>query len=216
MTNQPSNDKSANSLTPIGKRFRGFLPVVVDIETGGFNPSTDALLELAAITLKMDPDNLLVIDQTYHYHVEPYPGANMDPSSLAFTGIKPYHPFRFAIPEKQMLSEFFSEIRKQNKHHQCQRAVLVGHNPFFDLSFLQAAIQRHHVKRVPFHAFTTFDTATLGALVFGQTVLAKACECAGITFDPKQAHSAIYDAKRTAELFCYIVNHWRELTNRTN
>ena len=27
-------------------RFRGFLPVVVDVETGGFNPRTDALLEV--------------------------------------------------------------------------------------------------------------------------------------------------------------------------
>ncbi|MED5420384.1 MAG: hypothetical protein VYD01_02905, partial [Pseudomonadota bacterium] len=32
-------------------RFRGFLPVVVDVETGGFNCKTDALLEIAAVFL---------------------------------------------------------------------------------------------------------------------------------------------------------------------
>ena len=42
--------------------------------------------------------------------------------------------------------------------------------------------------------------------------LAKAAKAAGIEFDSGQAHSAIYDAERTADLFCNIVNRWRDLT----
>jgi ribonuclease T len=45
----------------------------------------------------------------------------------------------------------------------------------------------------------------------GQTVLAKACQAAGIAFDGQQAHSALYDTERTAELFCFIVNRYQQL-----
>ena len=72
-------------------------------------------------------------------------------------------------------------------------------------------MQRTNIKRNPFHLFSTFDTATLGGLVLGQTVLAKACESAGIEFENANAHSALYDAEKTAELFCYIVNRFHEL-----
>ena len=41
-------------LVPIAQRFRGFLPVVVDVETGGFNEQTDALLQIAAVIVDRD------------------------------------------------------------------------------------------------------------------------------------------------------------------
>jgi ribonuclease T len=43
----------------MARRFRGFLPVVVDVETGGFNSRTDALLEIAAVLIDMDDDGQL-------------------------------------------------------------------------------------------------------------------------------------------------------------
>jgi ribonuclease T len=92
--------------------------------------------------------------------------------------------------------------------HGCTRAILVGHNPAFDLAFLKAAVERASVKRNPFHAFSTFDTASLAGVAYGQTVLARAVMAAGITWDQEAAHSAIYDAERTADLFCAIVNAW--------
>jgi ribonuclease T len=99
-------------------------------------------------------------------------------------------------------------VRRALKTTGCTRAVLVGHNPSFDLGFLYAAVRRSGVKRNPFHPFTAFDTATLGGLAFGQTVLAKAVQAAGFSWDEAEAHSAIYDAERTADLFCAIVNLW--------
>lgn len=189
-------------------RFRGFLPVVVDVETGGFNAETDALLEIAAVMVELDSDGMLIVGETVAAHVEPFPGANIEAAALAFTGIDPDHPFRLAKPEREALDCVFKPVREAVKRHSCNRAILVGHNAFFDLGFLRAATERSKIKRNPFHPFSTFDTATLGGLAYGQTVLAKAAKAAGMEWDTGEAHSAIYDAQMTAELFCRIVNTW--------
>jgi ribonuclease T len=195
-------------LARLANRFRGFLPVVVDVETGGFNPKRDALLEIAAVILNYDEDGQLRPVETHACLVEPFPGANLDEKSLEFTGIDPYHPFRFAKPEHEALRQIFQPVRKAVKDSACTRAILVGHNPTFDLQFVNAAADRNNIKRNPFHPFSSFDTATLAGLAFGQTVLARAAVAAGMEWDQAQAHSAKYDAERTAELFCTIVNRW--------
>ena len=200
--------------TRFAKRFRGFLPVVVDVETGGFDPQTDALLEIAAVLLAMDERGCLRRQKTLAHHVQPFPGANLDPEALAFNGIDPYHPFRNAVSELDALKSIFSAVSKAIKENHCNRAILVGHNAFFDLGFLNAAIKRNNIKRNPFHPFSSFDTATLGGVIFGQTVLARAVQAAGIDWDSSEAHSAIYDAERTADLFCKIVNYWDELREK--
>ncbi len=195
----------------IAGRFRGFLPVVVDVETAGFNPDTDALLEIAAVLIRMDETGQLVPGETVSAHVEPFPGANLEQRSLDFLGIDPYHPFRLALPEPQALEKVFAPIREEVKAQACTRAILVGHNPFFDLSFVKAAAERVKCKKNPFHAFSTFDTATLGGLAYGQTVLARAVKAAGHLWDSEAAHSAVYDAEQTAKLFCSVVNRWGEV-----
>lgn len=198
---------------PMARRFRGFLPVVVDVETAGFNPETDALLEVAAVCLTLTDQGRWRRDQTVSCHVQPFPGANLDRASLEFTGIDPFHPFRLAVPELTALQTLFEFVRKAVATQGCTRAILVGHNPSFDLSFIKAAVTRTGIKRNPFHSFSTFDTATLCGLAFGQTVLARAVEAAGLDWDHKQAHSAIYDAERTAEVFCAVLNRWDGLIN---
>ena len=195
----------------IAERFRGFFPVVIDVETGGFEASTDALLEIAAITLKFDDRQQLVTDQEAHHHVQPFDWANLEPAALEFNGIDPTNPFRLAVTEKHALDHIFKMIRKTQKEAGCTRSVLVGHNPWFDMGFVNAAASRSGIKRNPFHLFTTFDTATLAGLSLGQTVLARACEAAEIEFDANEAHSALYDTRKTAELFCYIVNRYQSL-----
>ena len=197
--------------TPMAERFRGFLPVVVDVETGGFNCATDALLEIAATPILMDDDGQVYLDQTHFFRVEPFEGANIEQAALEFTGSKLDHPLRMAVSEAHALTEIFKHVRKAVKSAGCKRAVLVGHNAFFDLGFVNAAVERTEIKRNPFHPFSCFDTATLGGLAYGQTVLAKACAAAGIEFDGREAHSARYDTEKTAELFCAIVNRWRDM-----
>jgi len=193
----------------IADRFRGFLPVVVDVETGGFNPHKNALLEIAACILRMDDFGRLFIAQTIAVNVEPFAGADIDPKSLEITGIKLDSPLRMALPEKEALRQISQPVRKEIRATGCQRAILVGHNAFFDLSFLNAAIERTGFKRSPFHPFSSFDTATLAGLAFGQTVLSRAIQAAGIEWNESEAHSAIYDTEKTAALFCSIVNRWK-------
>lgn len=192
-------------------RFRGYLPVVIDVETAGLNANTDALLELAAITVKMDENGELVQDQKCHFHIQPFEGANINPDSLKFNGIDIHNPLRGAVAENIAITEMFKMVRKAVKEQGCQRAVIVAHNATFDQAFLQAAVKRINAKRDPFHPFTMFDTATLAGFMYGQTVLVKACQMANISFDGKQAHSALYDTEKTAELFCTMVNRLKTL-----
>jgi ribonuclease T len=198
----------------MSQRFRSYLPVVVDIETAGFNAATDALLEMAVVIPAMDENGQLFIQSSYREHFIPFEGANLDPAALKFNGIDPYHPFRLAIDEKEALKKLFAPVREAVKAQQCTRAILVGHNPAFDIGFMNAAVERTKFKRNPFHPFSTFDTATLGGLAYGQTVLAKAAKAADIEWDSEQAHSALYDAEQTALLFCKIVNRWDAFTQQ--
>ncbi len=211
MSDTPTPAADSEAPNRLKARFRGFLPVVVDVETGGFNASSDALLEIAAVTLRMDDDGLLHRAETFQHHIEPFEGANIEQSALDFTGIDLEDPERDAMPEPIAIAELFGAVRKAVKAEECNRAVVVGHNAHFDLGFVNAVAERVDIKRNPFHPFSCFDTATLAGLALGQTVLAKACMTANIEFCNRSAHSAAYDAEKTADLFCYIVNRWQTL-----
>lgn len=197
-------------------RFRGFLPVVVDVETGGFDAQRDALLEIAAVIVSMDGDGRLTPEPVVSTHVEAFAGSHIDPKALEVNGIDPDQPLRGALPERAALDLIFKPVRAAIKASGCQRAILVGHNAAFDLGFLNAAVQRSGHRRNPFHPFSCFDTATLGGLAYGQTVLSRAVQAAGFEWDANEAHSAVYDAERTAALFCAIVNRWRHLQELEN
>ena len=197
----------------LAERFRGFMPVVVDVETGGFDAERDALLEIAAVPILMNEAGEVVRGETVSTHVVPFPGANIDPRALEITGIDPTHPFRAALDEKVALEHLFAPLRKAMKANDCTRAVLVGHNAHFDLGFLNAAIKRTGHKRSPFHPFSCFDTVSLAGLALGQTVLSRAVQAAGLDWNGDDAHSAVYDAEKTADLFCLIVNRWKHFVD---
>ncbi|MDO4642329.1 MAG: ribonuclease T [Cardiobacteriaceae bacterium] len=194
----------------ISQRFRGFMPVVIDVETGGFDARKDALLEVAAVLLDIDPNHRLYRTHTIHYHIHPFSGANIDPEALKITGIDPYHPLRPALYEEKAAERFFDEIRAYQKQKECTRSILVGHNAPFDLAFINAFAERTDYKRNPFHPFSVLDTVSLGALAYGQTVLARIARQGGFEYDSEKAHGAKYDAELTADIFCQIVNTWAD------
>ncbi len=211
---QQSEKQKSESL--LAKRFRGFMPVVVDVETAGFNAQTDALLEIACIPILMDTAQKLVLGEAINAHIQPFIGANLEPSALQFTGIRVDSPLRQAIAEdeKTALRRIFKQLKAIKNAYHCRQCILVGHNSHFDLGFLNAAIARTNSKNhSPFHPFSVLDTASLSALAFGQTVLARSCTMAGIDFDNHEAHSALYDTQKTAQLFCHIINHLPQLPN---
>ncbi|CAH0533167.1 Ribonuclease T [Vibrio stylophorae] len=209
---QDANTRPDTEINGLKHRFRGYFPVVIDVETAGFNAKTDALLEICAVTLTMDENGWLKPKTVLHHHVLPFEGANIEQAALDFIGIRdPYSPLRGAVTEEEALKDIFKLIRKELKGEGCQRAIMVAHNAHFDHSFVMNAAERANLKRNPFHPFATFDTAALSGLCFGQTVLAKACKSAGMDFDNAQAHGAKYDTEQTAELFCRIVNRYKAL-----
>lgn len=195
----------------IRNRFRGFLPIVVDVETSGFDPNKNAILEIALIPILISKkDQNFYSEPAVHFHIKPFSGAIMDERALEFNQIKPDHPFRYAEDEMEALSQINNKIYNYLKMHNCTKAILIGHNSHFDLYFLNAAYARHKMKS-PFHSFSSFDTATLAALAYGETVLAKAMYKAKIKFNSEDAHSALYDTEKTAELFCKIMNSYSML-----
>ncbi len=196
--------------TSLAERFRNYLPVVIDIETGGFNAKTDAVLELAAVFVSFEGD-VLIPGKSVHHHITPKVGTNIEPASLKITGIDLTDPARKAIGEREAFKDLFINVREQLKLHDCQRAILVAHNAAFDQQFINSVCERSAINRSPFHPFSAIDTASISALAVGHTVLSKACARAGVEFDTRYAHSAIYDANKTAELFCTIVNKWQRL-----
>ena len=191
----------------LSERFRGYLPVVLDLETGGFDHQANPILELACCFVQMQDDRLS-IKSAENWNVQPIAGMVVEPASLKVTSIDLDDPHRDAQDEAWVLKEFFSLVRAEMKLQGCHRAILVAHNASFDQGFLNTACDRQKIKRNPFHPFTTLDTATLGALAYGHTVLREACRRANIEFSEARAHGAPYDADRTAELFCHIVNTW--------
>lgn len=201
-----------NEYKLMSRRFRGFYPVVVDVETGGFDEKKDALLEIGAVTLKIDENGMMTTNNEYHAHVNPFEGANMEPASLEINGIDPYHPFRVAAAkdEETAVRGLFRFIQKEMKQYKCKRAIMIGHNTVLDRNFIFAAAERCKISRNPFHPFSTFDTVSLAGLAYGQTVLSRAAQAAGLPWDNSEAHSALYDASQTAKLFCKIVNRWAD------
>jgi len=206
-----SSEEKTITTSALAQRFRSFLPVVIDVECGGFNAQTDAILEIAAVTVDFNEHGQLVPEDTHFYRVVPFAGANLEEAALKFTGINPYHPLRIAHPEQDVFRDMFQHIRAKMKVAGCKRAILVAHNAHFDHGFIRAAAERHNLKRNPFHPFSSLDTASMAALCFGQTVLSRACAAAGIEFEAESAHSARYDAEKTAELFCSMINRWQAL-----
>lgn len=207
---------SLSDARTINKRFRGFLPVVVDVETGGFDCHKHALLEIAAVIPRMDEDGWLYPTEPISTHVIPFEGAELNPKAMEVNGIKVDSPLRAARPEPEALNLIFKPIRAALHDSGCQRAILVGHNAHFDLSFVRATAERCNYKRNPFHPFSCFDTVSFGGLAVGQTVLSRAVEAAGLDWNAADAHSAVYDTERTAALFCRIVNRWKERQDLAN
>lgn len=186
-------------------RFRGFVPVVVDLETGGFESARHAVLEIAALTLDFEEERL-VIASRHRWEVEPHPDTVVEDASLKVTGIDLADPNRSAVAEGAAIRELFRTVRREIKRLGCQRAILTGHNAHFDHAFIHAAAGRNGVKRSPFHPFSVVDTVGLAAVAYGHTVLSEACSRAGIVYHSERAHAAAYDAEVTAKLFCAVVN----------
>ena len=194
---------------PMSTRFRGYYPIVVDVETGGLEPDKNAVLQIAAFSLSLDEQGKAFIDDQYLVDVAPDESTTIVAEALKINKIDLDKHALTAIAEHKAIRGLFQFARRAIKKHHCHRGILVGHNANFDLAFISAAAARHGIKRNPFHPFSVMDTVALAGLAYGQTVLKVAAQKAGLEFDDKKAHSAEYDARITAELFCKIHNGFK-------
>lgn len=192
----------------IKERFRGFLPVIVDIETSGFNPEKAAILQVGMMFVTMDDQGMLHPDELLRAEIRPFPGAQIEEANIRFIGLDPFDESRGLEEESIALPRLFKAVAKRIKREGCKKAILVGHNGSFDLTFLNAAAARFNFKRMPFHPFSVLDTASLSALVYGHTVLALSCAAARIEFEEDKAHDAGYDTMMECKLFCALVNRF--------
>src|SRR5690606_7240156 len=208
MTEAASQPPAPLATRPMAERFRGYLPVVVDVETGGFDWNRHALLEIAAVPIELDDAGNYVPGEVAHAHIAPAEGTSIDPKSLEVTGIKIGHPLRGEVDERTGLDAVFVPVRAAVQEHGCQRAIMGGRHAHCGRHVRNAAVPRVQHTRNPFHPFSVFDTVTMAGLAYGQTVLARAAMAAGVGWDPAEAHSAVYDAQQTARLFCIIANAW--------
>jgi ribonuclease T len=198
----------------ISERFRQFLPVVIDLETGGLDPNKHALLEIAATPILYDTRYGFYYDDIFHEHVKPHPSTQIDQQALAINQIVVDSALRFAVEETYAIKTLVQWINAYLKKTSCSKAIIVAHNAHFDLRFLINAMTRSSNERCPLHRFSTLDTVTMSALVYGETVLAKALNKARIDFNENNAHGALYDTWKTAQLFCQIVNLFPSLPFR--
>jgi ribonuclease T len=194
--------------------FGKYYPIVIDCETSGLDPDRHAILEVAYACLDLEHGRLRV-GSSETFHVEPFENAQFDPKSMEIHQIDHSHPLRFAEPEAIILKNLATFILEKAKKAGYRRAILVGHNAWFDLAFINKAYQRHNLKS-PFHQFTTCDTATLSGFFLKETVLAKALYKAHISYNPKEAHGALYDVEQTAKLVCYLWNKLNQLQKQAN
>ena len=90
----------------LSERFRGYLPVVLDLETGGFDHQVNPILELACCFVQMQDDRLSIKGQE-SWNVQPVDGMVVEPASLKVTGIDLDDPHRDAMDEASVLKDFF-------------------------------------------------------------------------------------------------------------
>ena len=192
-----------NDTLPMQNRFRGFMPVVIDVECGGFIPYRCTVGNCRSV-VGDSGDGSLAAWGNWRYHVQPFPAptsngvTRCDGLSILFTR----YAQRF---QRRSAHAIVQEISQAMKDNDCTRAILVGHNACFDLNFLNAAVARTEIKRNPFHPFSSFDTATLAGVAFGQTGYRsrfKRPESLGIRTNAFGA----YDAQQTADCFARSAN----------
>lgn len=181
------------------KHCRGFIPIAIDLETSGSDPNKHGILEIAAIFPSFSEEGIQ-IHEVFHRHVYLEDGDLIDPAATLIHRIPIEHPFRYAISVEQMLQEFSEMVRMHCDRWCARRGIMVGHNPAFDMSFLNKACEKYGID-MNLHLYTFIDTASMGLMRHRETVLAKLCYREGLGFSQNDAHSALYDAHMTARLF---------------
>jgi len=159
--------------------------VVFDIETTGFSPVNNRIIEIGAVKVKggeiADKFSAFVNpDVPIPFEIEKLTGINDSMVKDA-----PYI--------EQVLPEFLSF---------CEGAVLVAHNAGFDMSFIKENALRQGI----FRKFTCVDTLGIARILLphqGKHTLDAVAKAMGVSLE--NHHRAVDDAQATAEIFVKFI-----------
>ncbi len=104
----------------MSRRFRGFLPVVIDVETGGFNSRTDALLEIAAVFIDIDASGTLSRGCHPQLPCAAVSGCATGPGLAERHRHRSLSSVAAALPEREAIQRIFREVRHQLKAYDCR------------------------------------------------------------------------------------------------
>ena len=159
--------------------------VVFDIETTGFSPIQNKIIEIGAVKVV----NGEVTDGFSRFvnPREPIPFRITELTSITDDMVKDADPIEVVLPE-------FMEF--------CKDSVLVAHNAGFDTSFIEENCNRLDIP----YDFTVVDTLSLARLLLTDMAkfgLANLCKKFNISLE--NHHRAIDDATATGEVFIKLV-----------
>ena len=159
--------------------------VVFDIETTGFSPVNNRIIEIGAVKVKQGE-----IAEKFSAFVNPDVPIPFEIEKL--TGIND-SMVKDAPYIEQVLPEFLAF---------CQDAVLVAHNAGFDMSFIKENVLRQGLSR----RFTCADTLGIARILLphqAKHTLDAVAKTLGVSLE--NHHRAVDDAQATAEIFVKFI-----------
>jgi len=170
-------------------RLRDLCFVVFDTETTGLSPETDAVVQLGAVRII---NGRVVEGETLNTYVNP--GRSIPPAATRI----------HQVTDADVADAPDFIVVGRRFHAFTRRAVLVAHNAPFDIAFLRRSEMRMGVE----WDNPILDTVLLSAIVFGVTEqhsLDALCERLDIPMPPDMRHTALGDARATAEALVKLI-----------
>ena len=175
---------------PRGQKFSGNY-VVFDIETTGFSPSKDRIIEIGAV--KVTDGKITEKFSTFVNPQIPIPFEIEKLTGITDSMVLDAEDITAVLPK-------FLEF--------CSDAVLVAHNASFDVNFITKNAERMGIAIEP----TVLDTVTLARQLLpnlGRYKLDTVAKALGISL--ANHHRAVDDAGATAEIFAAFVEMLRKM-----
>jgi DNA polymerase III epsilon subunit-like protein len=198
--------------------------IVIDTETGGFEPHDNPLTEVAMVAVDAEMNELF----SYENLVQPYDNdLEYSIGAQKVTGITSQMCQRDGIPLKQIVSDMCAAAKEcKTGRGEANKPIIVAHNANFENKFLTDVFHREGVQISKFfqtvkdyqgnESFKYLDTIDLCKMTWaGETnaienfKLATCCKKAGIELI--DAHRAMQDTRYTAILFCYLMDRIRSI-----
>jgi DNA polymerase III epsilon subunit-like protein len=172
--------------------------LVVDTETGGLNPETDALLSVGLVDWcdgAVRRQTEILVDAE---------GLRCDPKALAVNGIDLDVHHAYSVPRAYAAKQIQDFCRPMG------RPILAGHNVQFDIGFIRRLFTPETLRMTFSHR--VMDTLQVllflghaGLVPLEIAKLDQAMAHFGLTMPPSTRHTALGDALVTAELYTRLL-----------